>query len=213
MQSELKLITYDEARKVALRMVEFDVPSKFRERSLELLEKEYFEAEHCWMFFRSRAIALPSELALSDFAYCVSKNGTVRAIPNYSSDTIRAQEYCRLCQIILESAGYEWSNPFASVAQGAVNQWRTARWCAFLIDVVQDDLARASPKKGQNEYGETTIDRAAEAELASRVELAFARRQRKHARKGGASLIPKSVSCLRVALDSGSRRRHLLVTN
>ena len=45
------------------------------------------------MFFRNKAIVITQEGALTDWAYCVSKKGTVRLTADFSDDPVRLQEY------------------------------------------------------------------------------------------------------------------------
>jgi hypothetical protein len=89
----MKTISVYDARNKSIDLASYELSQLNLEAETPLLELEYFEADECWMFFRSKEIELPPEQALSDCAYCVSKSGTVRSVPNYFADPIRAREF------------------------------------------------------------------------------------------------------------------------
>lgn len=105
MDNQSLKITLADARKIASNIAKLDVPIDFSEAAGTLLEDAYVEAEYCWIFFRNKAIVLPAERALSDFAYCVSKKGTARSIPDYSSDSVRLKEYLAIISNYFEQRG------------------------------------------------------------------------------------------------------------
>ncbi|MGF6766245.1 hypothetical protein P3T24_006591 [Paraburkholderia sp. GAS33] len=91
--TESRAITLEEARKIATDMATYDTARDVKDKSIPLLQDGYLEADYCWMFFRNKVIVIAPERALSDCAYCVSKMGHGRSIPDYSNDPIRLQEY------------------------------------------------------------------------------------------------------------------------
>jgi hypothetical protein len=87
------MITFEDARRVALDCVRHDVSVNQYDESIPLLESAYAEADYCWIFFRNRLFVMPPERAMSDSSNCISKKGTVRSIPNYLEDPVRLAEY------------------------------------------------------------------------------------------------------------------------
>jgi hypothetical protein len=70
-----------------------------------LLQGAQLEAENCWMFFVNPEIVIPPKRALSDFAYCVSKKGTARSIPDFSDNSVRFREYLKDMSRYFEERG------------------------------------------------------------------------------------------------------------
>jgi hypothetical protein len=93
--TEPRIITLDEARKIALDQVRYDAQWDIKDNSIPLLEDNYLEAECCWIFFRNRAIVIAPERRLSNGAYCISKKGHARLIADFSSDPVRLHEYLK----------------------------------------------------------------------------------------------------------------------
>ena len=91
-----KNITLRQAKKIAIDIAVYDTVNDVTDTSMPLLQEEYLEAENCWMFFRNRLIVIAPERALSDCAYCVSKRGNGRSIPDYSNDPVRLVEYLHI---------------------------------------------------------------------------------------------------------------------
>jgi hypothetical protein len=91
-----KIITLDQARKIATDMAGYDTARDVKNKSVQLLQDHYLETEYCWMFFRNKEITIAPERALSDCAYCVSKKGSGRSIADYSDDSIRLHEYLQI---------------------------------------------------------------------------------------------------------------------
>jgi hypothetical protein len=89
-------IKLDQARKIASDMAMYDTASDVKDKSIPMLQDGYLEADHCWMFFRNQSIVIAPERALSDCAYCVSKKGNGRSIPDYSNDRARLHEYLQI---------------------------------------------------------------------------------------------------------------------
>ncbi len=86
-------ITLDHARKVATDLALSHLAVYWIDKSIPLLQEGNLEAEHCWMFFRNKAIVITQEGALADWAYCISKKGTARSIADFSDDPVRLHEY------------------------------------------------------------------------------------------------------------------------
>lgn len=89
-------ITAAQARQIAAKVAAHHLEDLIENESISLLQDSHLEAENCWMFFRNKAIFLPSERALSDFAYCVSRKGHARSIPDFSSDSSKVQAYLEM---------------------------------------------------------------------------------------------------------------------
>jgi hypothetical protein len=89
-------ITLDQARKIATDLALSHLSSYWIDKSIPLLQEGNLEAEHCWMFFRNRAIVINQEGALADWAYCISKKGTARSIVDFSDDPVRLHEYLQI---------------------------------------------------------------------------------------------------------------------
>lgn len=87
------MITLGRAREIASDVAAYNLAGFLADKTISLLQEEYLEAENCWMFFRNKAIVLPPEGALSDFAYCVSKKGAARSVLDFSENSVRLHEY------------------------------------------------------------------------------------------------------------------------
>ncbi|MDB5075341.1 MAG: hypothetical protein JWO42_1520 [Chloroflexi bacterium] len=85
-------VTFEEARKAAENAARSHVSNFRKDESIPFLAERHLEAEHCWMFFRNEAIVVPPGRLL-DWAYCVSKRGSLRSIADFSDDPVRLQEY------------------------------------------------------------------------------------------------------------------------
>ena len=65
--------------------------------AFEILEDWYAETEDCWMFFNNRAIFIPPERALSNYAYVYSKHTNEgRLVPDYWDNRPKLNEYLAL---------------------------------------------------------------------------------------------------------------------
>jgi hypothetical protein len=91
--SQTKIITLDQAKKIASELAHTHLSPYWTDKSIPLLKEDHLEAESCWMFFRNPAIEITQEGALADWAYCISKKGTARSIADFSDDPILTQEY------------------------------------------------------------------------------------------------------------------------
>lgn len=89
-------ITPEQARTLATDLALFHLGRFWVDKSIPLLQEENLEAEHCWMFFRNKAIVITQEGALTDWAYCVSKKGTARSTVDFSDDPVRLHEYLQI---------------------------------------------------------------------------------------------------------------------
>jgi hypothetical protein len=94
------VITALRAREIATEAATYDLADLVADKTIPLLRDAQLEAENCWIFFRNPEIVIPPERALSDFAYCVSKKGTARSIPDFSGDSVRLREY------LIDMSGY-----------------------------------------------------------------------------------------------------------
>jgi hypothetical protein len=86
-------ITASEARVLAVNAAKPRWVAEVGNTARPFLEDSFIEAQHCWMFFRNRDIAVAPERALADEAYVVSKRGTVRTVVNYIDDQKEAANY------------------------------------------------------------------------------------------------------------------------
>jgi len=91
--TEHKIITVDEAKKIASNLVKYHTEMDIKDNSIPLLQGYYLETDYCWMFFRNKAIVIAPERSLSDCAYCISKKGHSRSIADLSDDPVQLQEY------------------------------------------------------------------------------------------------------------------------
>jgi len=88
-------ITLEKARDIAREQALFNL-SAFIEGDEDVLEADYLEAQHCWMFFRNRKISVPNSALLGiEWAYVVSKRGKFSMVEDYSSDNEKLVEYLK----------------------------------------------------------------------------------------------------------------------
>lgn len=88
---------FDAAKKLAEQSALVDLQGLYDGPASDVLEAEHFETKDCIMFFRNRAIYVPPERALSEFAYAFSKhNNEARCVPDYWDDRARLKEYLDL---------------------------------------------------------------------------------------------------------------------
>lgn len=93
MNEKMMPISLFQARKIADQQARSDLEGYTGSFS-EVLENEYLEAEHCWMFFRSREIDVPLDATLGiKWAHVVSKYGTYSMVQDFSEDPQRLQAY------------------------------------------------------------------------------------------------------------------------
>jgi len=91
MTSELKIITLVQGRQIAEDAVVRD-KSYYENSELDrALEGDFLEAEHCWIFFRSKTIVVSKKnwFTKSYAAFTVSKKGAISQITAFEED--RAQ--------------------------------------------------------------------------------------------------------------------------
>lgn len=88
-------ITLTRAREIATEIAKYDLQDLVEDKATPLLQDAYLEGENCWMFFRNTDIFIPTDHALSDCAYCVSKRGAARSIADFSADPTRLREYLK----------------------------------------------------------------------------------------------------------------------
>jgi len=93
MNTEHKIITIAEAKKMAVDRIRRNTIYDVKDDSIPLLQDNYLETDYCWMFFRNKAIVIAPERALNGGAYCISKKGHVRYIADLSDDPVQLQEY------------------------------------------------------------------------------------------------------------------------
>ena len=75
-----------EAQEKARRNALLDLVGIYDGPSECVLDQEVLGAEHCWMFFQHRSIAVPPERALSKLAYVYGKRGGGRCVPDLRDD-------------------------------------------------------------------------------------------------------------------------------
>lgn len=98
-------MTLEQARKVASDLALSHLSIYWNDKSIPLLQTENLEAEHCWLFFRNRAILIPQEGSLAEWAYCISKKGTARSIVDFSDDPVRLYEYLQIMSNYFKERG------------------------------------------------------------------------------------------------------------
>ncbi len=90
-------MTFDEAKQYAQALAKRDLAGLYECNPAEMLESRVPETEHCWMFFRNRAIEIPPERALSAFAYAINKRtGKARSVADFWDDEARLQAYLKI---------------------------------------------------------------------------------------------------------------------
>lgn len=93
MNSNLMPISLSQAWVIAEQHARADL-DRFVGSSSQVLNMEYLEADHCWMFFRTDEINVPLEATLGvKWAYVVSKNGIFSMVQDFSNDHQRLQKY------------------------------------------------------------------------------------------------------------------------
>ncbi|TXH31981.1 MAG: hypothetical protein E6Q98_26115 [Rhodospirillaceae bacterium] len=94
MASNVSQITFEEARADAEKQAYADIDSFRKDKSIPLLDDEYLEAEHCWMFFQNKDIYLAPEYQFSHRAYAYSKKkGVGRTVYDLRDDPERMSEH------------------------------------------------------------------------------------------------------------------------
>lgn len=97
MPKAAKLISFEEARKLAEADARENLKVFMTDPATPPLRHEYLEAEHCWMFFRNLNIKLPDpgsvDGMIPDCAYCFSKSGEGREVADLSDDPVKCREY------------------------------------------------------------------------------------------------------------------------
>jgi hypothetical protein len=90
-------MNFHEARQLAQEDAMYHAQGLYFGKAEHVLDDDFLEAEHCWMFFRSRSIVMPPERSLSDFAYVFGKRGGGRWVPDYRGNEPRLREYLKTC--------------------------------------------------------------------------------------------------------------------
>ena len=89
-----KQISLSDAMKIAENAARRNLSCFLPKEDANVLADDYAEAEHCWMFFRSKKIMIPPDGELrGGWAYVVSKTGELREVPDFSSDKQKLYEY------------------------------------------------------------------------------------------------------------------------
>jgi hypothetical protein len=91
------LITFEQARKKAEESARRAQAYFMTDADMPALREEHLEAENCWMFFRNKDIKLPDPSTidglLPDGAYCISKRGEGRIVPDFSDRPKECRDY------------------------------------------------------------------------------------------------------------------------
>lgn len=90
-------ITFEQAREIAFSAACADVTGILKDIPSKLLDDEYLEAEHCWFFFRSKDVVIPSEswFVATYNAYAISKKGAFSQITDFDRDPEKLAEYLK----------------------------------------------------------------------------------------------------------------------
>jgi hypothetical protein len=83
-----------EARLKAQKMAEQEFASLYSVDSAMLLDEQWLEAAHCWMFFRDQSLPEPPDCVLAASAFVVSKRtGAGRLVADFRGDDDRLSAY------------------------------------------------------------------------------------------------------------------------
>lgn len=93
MTTQSQFVNLAQARVIAESGAKSDLEDLVTDSSMPLLQDTFLEADHCWMFFRNKAIHIPAERSLCDCAYVVSRKGSLRHIADFSENPERLQAY------------------------------------------------------------------------------------------------------------------------
>jgi hypothetical protein len=89
-----KRISLSDAMKLAENAARRNLSCFLPREDAKVLAGEYVEAEHCWIFFRSKEILVPPEGEFrGGWAYAVSKTGEIREVPDFSNDEQKLKAY------------------------------------------------------------------------------------------------------------------------
>lgn len=91
-----KTISFVDAKAIAEDMAYSDLKSFVgHTQKSRLLQDRWLEAEHCWIFFRTKEYNIPPEMwFIKNYcAYAISKKGTARSITDFSDNPERLQAY------------------------------------------------------------------------------------------------------------------------
>ena len=84
----------------------FDLQGLYFGHPQDVLDADYREADHCWMFFQRQDIYFPPGRELSKWAYANSKHSTEgRCVPDFRDDEVRLREYLQLLSDHFAKAG------------------------------------------------------------------------------------------------------------
>jgi hypothetical protein len=89
-------ISFAEAKSLAAENAQIHIGSHSLRKGESLLEHEFLEADHAWMFFQNHRIEVPVQNSLCRGAYAVSKRGHVRFIADYYHDQGEARAYLQV---------------------------------------------------------------------------------------------------------------------
>lgn len=105
MNDKLMPISFSQAWAIAEQHARADLDG-FIGSSSPVLNSEYLEADHCWMFFRNDEIDVPADATLGmKWAYVVSKKGTYSMVQDFSNDQQKTQAYLKTLSDHFEKPG------------------------------------------------------------------------------------------------------------
>ena len=105
MVSELRPARFEErvmrdfhtARADAQASAMFNLQGLYSGPPHDVLDAEYRESDHCWMFFQRKDIYFPPGRELRKWAYANSKHSSEgRCVPDFRDDEARLREYLQL---------------------------------------------------------------------------------------------------------------------
>jgi hypothetical protein len=87
----MKIMNFDEAKALA----EKSIREQFPDEDLPLLEEQFREEEFGWMFFPNTELTYPANSFFKNEAIVITKNGTVRFVPNYLKNLKKLESYVK----------------------------------------------------------------------------------------------------------------------
>ena len=107
MSSVLNNITFEQAKRRAENAVMKDIAQYEIAEIREPLEREYFEAECCWIFLRNKEIAvLPNSWFTKEYgAYAISKKGGFSQVTHFSYDSEQLKNYSKIMSDYFKARG------------------------------------------------------------------------------------------------------------
>jgi hypothetical protein len=86
-------IDLEQARRIAEAQASLNLAGYVTEGE-GVLQPEYLEGDHCWMFFRDKKNKIPANALLGiEWAYVVSKYGKFSLVEDFSDDGEKLLEY------------------------------------------------------------------------------------------------------------------------